>query len=448
MTYPRHTSDEPVAPSRAFPRSRSDVLAFWKTDDTFQASIDQREGAGSGSSTTARRSPTACRTTATCSPATPRTSSRASRPCAASRCTAASAGTPTGCPPSSRRCASSASPRRARSRRWASRPSTRRRRESVLDVHARSGRSTSPARRAGSTSRTTTRRSTSTFMESVIWAFKQLHDKGLAYEGYRVLPYCWRDQTPLSQPRAAHGRRRLQDASGPVGHGHLPARRREGRGARAHRRARARLDDDAVDAARRTSRSPSGPGIEYAVVPAVRWALRAASGSHDARRGRGAVPARRPTRSRPTRRISATSRRDDAQRRRHPHASSAPTSRACTTTGCGTTTPTPRSGARRTRGASSSPTTSRPATAPASCTRRPPTVRTTRWRAPPPASPSILSSTTAGKFLPARRPTSPGCRCSTRTSRSPSMLRADGPPAAPGELRALATRTAGAAATR
>ena len=37
-----------------------------------------------------------------------------------------------------------------------------------------------------------------TFMESVMWAFKQLYDKGLAYEGYRVLPYCWRDQTPLS----------------------------------------------------------------------------------------------------------------------------------------------------------------------------------------------------------------------------------------------------------
>ncbi|HEY6801068.1 MAG TPA: isoleucine--tRNA ligase [Agromyces sp.] len=36
------------------------------------------------------------------------------------------------------------------------------------------------------------------FMESVIWAFKSLHEKGLAYEGYRVLPYCWRDQTPLS----------------------------------------------------------------------------------------------------------------------------------------------------------------------------------------------------------------------------------------------------------
>ena len=31
-----------------------------------------------------------------------------------------------------------------------------------------------------------------------LWAFKQLYDKGLAYEGYRVLPYCWRDETPLS----------------------------------------------------------------------------------------------------------------------------------------------------------------------------------------------------------------------------------------------------------
>jgi isoleucyl-tRNA synthetase len=36
------------------------------------------------------------------------------------------------------------------------------------------------------------------YMESVIWAFKRLWDKGLAYEGYRVLPYCWRDETPLS----------------------------------------------------------------------------------------------------------------------------------------------------------------------------------------------------------------------------------------------------------
>ncbi|MFP1602486.1 isoleucine--tRNA ligase [Microbacterium sp. 2216-1] len=36
------------------------------------------------------------------------------------------------------------------------------------------------------------------YMESVLWAFKTLYDKNLAYEGYRVLPYCWRDETPLS----------------------------------------------------------------------------------------------------------------------------------------------------------------------------------------------------------------------------------------------------------
>jgi isoleucyl-tRNA synthetase len=37
-----------------------------------------------------------------------------------------------------------------------------------------------------------------TFMESVVWGFKQLYDKQLAYEGFRVLPYCWHDETPLS----------------------------------------------------------------------------------------------------------------------------------------------------------------------------------------------------------------------------------------------------------
>src|SRR3954447_12868041 len=37
-----------------------------------------------------------------------------------------------------------------------------------------------------------------TFMESVMWAQKQLHEKGLLYEGFRVLPYCWECETPLS----------------------------------------------------------------------------------------------------------------------------------------------------------------------------------------------------------------------------------------------------------
>ena len=40
-------------------------------------------------------------------------------------------------------------------------------------------------------------------MESAMWAFKQLWDKGLIYEGYRVVPYSWAAQTPLSQFRDA-----------------------------------------------------------------------------------------------------------------------------------------------------------------------------------------------------------------------------------------------------
>ncbi|GAB3646235.1 isoleucine--tRNA ligase [Glycomyces tarimensis] len=36
------------------------------------------------------------------------------------------------------------------------------------------------------------------YMESVMWAFKTLYDKGLIYEGYRVLWYCWRCETPLA----------------------------------------------------------------------------------------------------------------------------------------------------------------------------------------------------------------------------------------------------------
>jgi isoleucyl-tRNA synthetase len=36
------------------------------------------------------------------------------------------------------------------------------------------------------------------YMESVMWAFKQLWDKGLIYQGFKVLPYCWRCETPLS----------------------------------------------------------------------------------------------------------------------------------------------------------------------------------------------------------------------------------------------------------
>ena len=48
------------------------------------------------------------------------------------------------------------------------------------------------------------------YMESVMWAFKQLWDKGLIYEAYRVMPYSWGAETPLSNFEI-----RLDDATRP-----------------------------------------------------------------------------------------------------------------------------------------------------------------------------------------------------------------------------------------
>lgn len=36
------------------------------------------------------------------------------------------------------------------------------------------------------------------YMESALWSFKQLYDKGLVYKAERVMPYSWACQTPLS----------------------------------------------------------------------------------------------------------------------------------------------------------------------------------------------------------------------------------------------------------
>ncbi|MCQ3809823.1 MAG: isoleucine--tRNA ligase [Acidimicrobiia bacterium] len=48
------------------------------------------------------------------------------------------------------------------------------------------------------------------YMESVMWAFKSLWNKGLLYEAYRVMPYSWAAETPLSNFEI-----RLDDATRP-----------------------------------------------------------------------------------------------------------------------------------------------------------------------------------------------------------------------------------------
>ncbi|MBD3261141.1 MAG: isoleucine--tRNA ligase [Candidatus Altiarchaeales archaeon] len=43
------------------------------------------------------------------------------------------------------------------------------------------------------------------YIESVWWSLKQIHEKGLLYEGHRVVPYCTRCGTPLSSHEVALG---------------------------------------------------------------------------------------------------------------------------------------------------------------------------------------------------------------------------------------------------
>ena len=80
-------------------------------------------------------------------------------------------------------------------------------------------------------------------MESVMWAFKSLWDKGLVYEGFRVVPYSWAAQTPLSNFETrldnSYGRARTR------ADGEIPARANQGRPGRDQTSG---LDHHAVDA--------------------------------------------------------------------------------------------------------------------------------------------------------------------------------------------------------
>ena len=51
------------------------------------------------------------------------------------------------------------------------------------------------------------------YIESVWWSLKELYDKKLLYEGYKVLPFCTRCGTPLSSHEVSLGYRQVQEES-------------------------------------------------------------------------------------------------------------------------------------------------------------------------------------------------------------------------------------------
>ena len=49
------------------------------------------------------------------------------------------------------------------------------------------------------------------YIESEWWALKQIHEKGLLYKGYKVVPYCPRCGTALSSHEVAQGYKDVED---------------------------------------------------------------------------------------------------------------------------------------------------------------------------------------------------------------------------------------------
>ena len=88
------------------------------------------------------------------------------------------------------------------------------------------------------------------YIESVWWSLKQVWEKGLLYEGHKVVPYCPRCGTALSSHEVALGYKDVVD----------PSRLRPAsRCADEPGRLAAGLDDHALDARARTRRSRSIP---------------------------------------------------------------------------------------------------------------------------------------------------------------------------------------------
>ncbi|WP_341954432.1 isoleucine--tRNA ligase [Salinibacterium sp. TMP30] len=197
MSYPRHRSDDSVAPSPKFPAIEEQVLSYWKTDGTFQASIDQREGADErvfydGPPFANGLPHYGHLLTGYAKDLFPRFQTMRGKQ------VHRRFGWDThGLPAELEAMRQLGITEKAQIEEMGIDKFNEAARESVLKY-------------TGEWQEYVTRMARwvdfendyktldVNFMESVIWAFKQLHEKNLAYEGFRVLPYCWNDETPLS----------------------------------------------------------------------------------------------------------------------------------------------------------------------------------------------------------------------------------------------------------
>ena len=224
------------------------------------------------------------------------------------------------------------------------------------------------------------------YMESVLWAFKTLYDKGLVYEGLRVLPYCWNDETPLSSHELRMDDEVYQNRQDPavtVGF---------------------RLETGELALIWTTTPWTLPSNLAMAVEPDVDYVVV----EHDEEDGRT------------ERYVIAEARLAAYARELGEDAAERVVERLKGAELLGRRYTPPFSyflGHRERAPSCWPPTTSPPRTAPAWCTSPPPSARRTRSSPTPPGSPSSSRSTRpAGS--PPRSPSTPGCRSSTPTWRS------------------------------
>ncbi len=196
MAYPRN-SDEPVTPSAHFPRIERDVLDFWAQDGTFQASLDRREHAEEwvfydGPPFANGLPHYGHLLTGYAKDVFPRFQTMRGR-----RVDRVFGWDTHGLPAELEAMNQLGITEKAEIERMGIGAFNGKARESVLAYTREWEEYVTRQARWVDFERGYKTLDTS-YMESVLWAFKELHDKGLAYQGYRVLPYCWRDETPLS----------------------------------------------------------------------------------------------------------------------------------------------------------------------------------------------------------------------------------------------------------
>ncbi len=172
-----------------------------------------------------RPRPTAGPASITCWPAPSRTSSRATRPCAATSSRGRAAGTPTACRSSSRSRRSWVSRGKKAIEDFGVTEFNRLCRQSVFD-YVEDWEKLTERMGYWVDLPTAYRTYTNDYVESLWWILKQYWDRGLIYQGYKVVPYCPRCGTPLSSHELAQGyqegtrgpeRLRQVPAEGPAG---------------------------------------------------------------------------------------------------------------------------------------------------------------------------------------------------------------------------------------